>query len=196
MTKRSGNRSDAWAFCSLTPAQRLERLRLVRATIAPRVLREAELEDGFAWECSDDRETRARLEELISLERSCCGGLQWTLRQQPGRSVLRLEVRGRHLDAAQRDQFRRLGRGGAEQCRGDAGRAVLAAALSGAVFLCCILPLLAAAVGGAALGKILAPLDRPLVVVATAVAVAVFLRWVKAWQGRRRSLRQPQSRAC
>jgi len=77
--------------CSLAPDELEARRRRIRAEILPHVERKLDLPDGFA--CDFDSRMKAKLEDLVALERECCGGLDWKVLDLADGGV-RLEVRG------------------------------------------------------------------------------------------------------
>jgi hypothetical protein len=115
---------------------------------------------------------------LIALERECCGGIVFerTHASVPGR--LRLEVRGIDPDAA---VFRTL----QVQRENDRARRALLAKASGlgvlvSFVVCCVLPLLAAALVGGAAAAPLAVLDQPWVIgLGTLPATAAAWWWLR-----------------
>jgi len=84
-----------WAsVCSRSPEELRERIATVRTELLPRVVEKAKRSGGFTWEFEDTPELRRKLEELVALERQCCGGLSWTLEDLAHASRLRLAVDG------------------------------------------------------------------------------------------------------
>jgi hypothetical protein len=81
--------------CSLPPDDLQERLAMIRADFAPRVLRRERLPDGRAW--AFEAAMRPDLARLVALERACCSGLAWSLREDGATTWL--EVRGPGVDA-------------------------------------------------------------------------------------------------
>lgn len=166
-------RAGAGNVCSLPPDELEARRRSIRAEILPHVDRKLDLSDGFA--CEFDSRMKARLEELVALERECCGGLDWKLLDLPGGGV-RLEVRGDGAAAVARSVLA----GGAPGRLAKAG----SVGFVGAFLLCCVLPKLAlAAVGGGALAASLARLDHPATIALLGLAFASI-----AWKLLRRDL--------
>lgn len=148
--------------CSLPPDELEARRRSIRAEILPFVERKLELPDGFA--CDFDSRMKAKLEDLVALERGCCSSLDWKVLDLAGGSV-RLEVRGNGAAALARfldddDAPARLAKAGS-------------VGVAGAFFLCCVLPKVAlAAAGGGALAASLARLDHPLTIALLSFAFA------------------------
>ena len=87
-------------LCSLDDEQLEARRARVRAEILPQVAKSERIDGGFAVEIPATRELRERLEALVALERRCCAGVDWTLREIPEAGRLRLEVRGLDPDSA------------------------------------------------------------------------------------------------
>ena len=88
------------SLCSLDDEQLEARRERVRAEILPHVERAERIEGGFAVEGRATPALRRRLEELVALERRCCAGVDWRLREDRDAGVLRLEVRGLDPDSA------------------------------------------------------------------------------------------------
>ena len=79
--------------CSLGPAELEERLAMIRREIVPHVTRSEELERGLLLDFDATPGMRAKLEQLVELERRCCSGLRWEL-EEVGSATLRLGVTG------------------------------------------------------------------------------------------------------
>jgi hypothetical protein len=155
-------RASADDVCSLPPDELEARRRSIRAEILPFVARKLELPDGFA--CEFDSRLKAKLEDLVLLERDCCSSLDWKVLDLPGGGV-RLEVRGDGAAALARSVLGGCALGRLAKA-GSAG-------FAGAFFLCCVLPKVAlAAVGGGALGASLARLDHPTTIALLGLAFA------------------------
>jgi len=160
--------SEMVPFCALGPEALRQRVALIRREILPRARSSRPLPDGRAWEFSSSPELRGILEELIELERQCCGeGIRFELHGGTGDAGLQLEVHGIDpnarvfalLEEPKRGALRRLA------VAGSAG-------LGLSVSIFCVLPLLAALLFGASLPAAVARLDHPLVVGLGAVTAA------------------------
>lgn len=134
------------SVCSLSEEEKRERRQMIRKQLEPHLRRRQKLADGLAFEF--DPQARAQVEELVELERECCGPLTIELRDDGER--LRLEMR----DPPRPRMLRSLGLGTA-----------------GSLALFCGVPLaLAAAFGSAAVAPLLG-LDDPWIVGAGALAL-------------------------
>jgi len=176
------------SLCDLPEDQRLDRIARVQREILPRVRVSEELADGFALEF--DADMRERVEQLVTLERQCCSSIDWQVEEARSRPGVRLEVRG--VDP-RRGAFAELfGQAGNARADGPAAGSLTRVAKAGgigvgaALLICCVLPIGAAAIGGAALAAPLAGLDQPVIIGATALAAGAF-----AW--RRGSKRAAES---
>lgn len=84
--------ADRWeAICSLSEEELRERSNKIRDELRPHVTKQEKLPGGLLFEFIPTPELRGRLEELIELERRCCGPLRFTLSETP--TTLRLEVK-------------------------------------------------------------------------------------------------------
>ena len=179
-TPDSGTAEALGGICSLPPADLAGRLAWIRSEILPHTLSREPIADGAAWTLRDAPGLADRLDALVALESACCPTLAIAHRETaPG--ARRLEITGLPpgLQA-------RLGDEDAEGSPGSGRRAGLALALgaAAALLVCCVLPLAAAALLGAAVAAPLATLDQPWTIAATA---AGFAAATYAWQTRRRS---------
>ena len=173
---------DPLEVCTLPPSDLEGRLDWIRREILPHAVERERLPNGVAWELRDEPGVAARLDELIELEADCCSSISFERRPGavPGRQ--RLEVRGLDPDAPVLQgpgltQPEKPGVGG------RIGRAAgLGAALS--LFVCCVLPVGAAAILGAAAAAPLASLDQPWVIAGSGLlfGVGAFL-WQKRGTG-------------
>ncbi len=140
--------ADRWQqVCSLSEEEMRERSQLIRSQVTAHVRVQERLENGMAFEFDADR--REQLEELVALERQCCGPMTIELRETD--AGLRLEV----LDPPKRtwrSLLRSFGVGAV-----------------GSFVLFCVVPLgLAVLLGSAAVAPLLG-LDDPWIVTAGAV---------------------------
>jgi len=171
---------DPGEICTL-PADGLgERLAFVRAEILTHAVANERTADAIAWELRDAPGLAAKLDELVEKERECCSGIVFAHAPSAVAGRRRLTVQGVDPDAA---VFRGLDVGQAQPPRSGARLAKSAGlGTAFALFVCCVLPIGAAAALGAAAAAPLASLDRPWVIglVAILSGGAAF-----AWQGRR-----------
>lgn len=93
-TDSSVGSDESAQVCNLPSEALAERRAMIKAEIAPYVRRTEELPNGLAWEFDQNPAMRARLEQLIELERRCCGGLEWSLQGLRGADTIRLVVEG------------------------------------------------------------------------------------------------------
>ena len=179
---------DPLEECTLPPSDLGDRIEWIRREILPHAVGRERLPDGVTWELRDAPGLESRLDRLIELEAECCSRVSFA--QQPGSKAgtRRLEIRGVDPDSpilqgtfpAEPEKAgvaRRLGRA-----------AGLGTALS--LFVCCVLPIGAAALLGATAAAPFASLDQPWVIAGSGLLFggAAFL-----WQGRKRPA-QPASK--
>lgn len=81
-------------MCSLSADELQDRLAMIRRDILPHVKRTEVLPNGFICEFDQHAEFQSKLEDLVALERTCCGGLTFDLQSLPGANTLRLTVTG------------------------------------------------------------------------------------------------------
>jgi hypothetical protein len=158
---------DPLAVCTLPPDGREQRLAWIRSEILPHAVDGERIEDGLAWEFDDAPGLAARLDRLVALERECCSGI--VFEHQPSQTAgrRRLEVRG--IDP-QAPIFANLQLEPAAP--GRAGPRLAKAAGLGtlvSLFVCCVLPIAAAGVLGAAAAAPFASLDDPWIIAAAAL---------------------------
>ncbi len=173
---------DPLAVCTLPPDGREQRLAWIRSEILPHAVDGERIEDGLAWEFDDAPGLAARLDRLVALERECCSGI--VFEHQPSQTAgrRRLEVRG--IDP-QAPIFANLQLEPAAP--GRVGPRLAKAAGMGTLvsfFVCCVLPIAAAAALGAAAAAPFASLDNPWIIAAVALLTGA-ARF--AWQNRRRA---------
>lgn len=189
---------DPLEICTL-PADGLgERLAWVRAEILPHAIAIDRSEDGIAWKLEDVPGLAEKLDRLVALERECCVGVVFEHRMSstPGRRVL--EVRGIDPRAAVFAKLQPDPVGSARKDPGESarkgGRLAKAAAFGAALslILCCVFPIAAAALFGAAVATPFASLDDPWII---AGAALLFGAGAYAWQNRRRAA-APEQVSC
>lgn len=169
---------DPAEVCTLPRDGLGQRMAWIRDEILPHARRTERLESGLAWELDLAPGLVEKLDHLIALERECCRGIVFerTDASVPGR--LRLEVRGIDPDAA---VFRAL------RVQREDGRArwVHLAKAGGlgvlvSYVVCCVLPLVAAALVGSAAAAPLVWLDQPwLIGLGALPATAVAWWWLR-----------------
>ncbi len=169
--------------CSLSPEALEERRAAIRREIAPRIVAREELANGLACAFEASPAMRVKLEQLVALERQCCGGLAWRVEETAGGARLRLVIEGVDPRSGFFDAL-----GSAPERTAGAGGAVARVAKAGGIgagiafFVCCLLPMGLAARGGAALAAPFARLDQPAILGAGALAAMVPAWW---WLRRR-----------
>ncbi len=157
--------------CSLSSTDLASRLSMIRKEIAPFAMDSQRLESGMSWDFQATDQIRDRLENLVRLERDCCGHLEFQIWENPGRTRLRLEISGvdpntgyfdalvtsdTESDDPPRVRWLRLGRRGA-----------LAAGVS--FFVCCVIPGALVSFAGMKVAAPLMKLDNPVVIAAGTV---------------------------
>jgi hypothetical protein len=155
-------RLDPAAVCTLPRDGLNERMAWLRDEILPHARGTERLESGLAWELEMAPGLSEKLDHLIALERECCRGIVFERMDASVPGMLRLEVRGIDPDAA---VFRTL----QVQREYDRARWALLAQAGGlgvplSFVVCCVLPLLAAALVGSAAVAPLVVLDQPWVI--------------------------------
>jgi hypothetical protein len=169
-------------FKSYSPGVLNDRLAWIRAEILPHAVACERSSNGVVWELEDAAGLAEKLDRLVALERECCSSIVFAHGPSANGGRRRFEVRGvdpeallstLHVDAS--EPPRRLG-----------GRIAKAAGTGTllSLFVCCVLPIAAAAVLGAAVAAPFASLDNPWTIAAAAV---LFGGAAFAWQGRRRA---------
>ncbi len=144
--------------CTLEGDRLEDRLTMIRRELLPRVKGTHELADGLIYEFDASPSMHTQLNEFVAFERTCCGSLQWNVRETSTKLHL-------HIDGIDPRALRAQIEGAAEPESGYAvGRVAKAAGIgfSGAFLVCCILPLGVALVLGAAVIAPFAFLDSPL----------------------------------
>ena len=85
---------DRANFCCLSPEELEARIAKIRREILPRVLARLKLANGVGWEFEATADNRRRLEDLTELERQCCRGLNFEIREDADGTRLRWEILG------------------------------------------------------------------------------------------------------
>jgi hypothetical protein len=190
---------DPLAVCTLPPDGLQDRVEWIRTEILSRATGSERGADRVSWELSDEPGLAAKLDRLVALESECCSGIVFEHGPSRTPGQRRLEVRGVDTSAA---IFGALLEGAGEP--GDASeprrigmRFAKAAGLGAAMslFVCCVLPIGAAALLGAAAAAPFASLDEPSVIAGAGV---LFGGAAFAWQSRRLTTtpRNPTRSGC
>jgi hypothetical protein len=157
-----------------------QRMAWIREQILPHAVATVRLARGLAFELDAAPGLAAKLDQLVDLERDCCSEIVFerVASETPGR--LRLEVRGIDPQAA---VFRSLdGPSVGARAKGSRLAKAAGAGVVVSLVLCCVLPIAAGALLGAAAAP-LAGLDGPGPLAAAAVAGGAAVWW---WLGRER----------
>ena len=159
------------SVCNLPADQLKDRIATLRRDVFRHAKRRESLADGVAFEFTNTPEMQKTLEDLIAFERECCSGLSWPVDRVSGES-LQLRVEGVPPDS---DIFRILdapeGRGITDRL----SRFLRAGGLGtfAALVVCCLVPIVGAAVLGTVAAMPLSLFEEPLVVVTGAVLFAI-----------------------
>ena len=185
---------DPNTVCTLSADGLEERLAWIRSEILPHAVASERRPDGIAWELEDAPGLAAKLDRLVALERECCSGIDFRHGTSLTAGRRRLEVRGIDPRATAFDTLQ----ADADETRWIGGRLAKAAGLGAllSLLVCCVLPIAAAALLGAAAAAPFASLDDPWKI---AGAMLLFGGAAFAWQGRRRALapaRDPTGAPC
>jgi len=182
---------DPSEVCTLPPDGLAERMAWIHEEILPHAIETVRLEGGLSLELASAPGLAASLDRLIELERACCTGIVFERLESTTPSRLRLEIRGIDPDAALFRSLRTPVQEAGPQLAKAAGIGVLAS-----LFVCCLLPIGAGALLGAAAAP-LAALDGPGPIAAGALVGSTAAWW---WLGRRRTREaggeDPPSTAC
>ncbi|MEM7409832.1 MAG: hypothetical protein AAF430_06340 [Myxococcota bacterium] len=173
----------AGSSCTLSSPELAERRAWIAAEVAPLVRRVVRLPDGVLWECDGSAAAEATLRRWIEKERACCADVRFELgRNAAGDAIL--EVRGDDPVVevlAGITPPASIGPRAWLRAGGIAG--VMGFGVSFAVL--CGLPMLVAALFGAAVAAPLARLESPATLTAGTLAVAGLIG-VREWRRRRR----------
>ncbi len=177
--------------CSLPGEALEERLDWIGREILPHAVETERLDRGVALELEDAGGVAEKVDLLIGLERECCPSVAFEAAPsaEPGR--LRLEIRGIDPDEP---ALRALEPAAPAEPRASTRVATAAGiGIAASLFVCCVVPIAAGALLGAAAAP-LAALDAPLPI-ASAALLGGFLAWW--WLGRRaRRDRVPSACGC
>ena len=164
---------DPAEICSLPEQGRSDRLAWVRREILPYAVETVRPERGLALELTSAPGLAEKLDRLIELERECCSELVFERRASATPGGLRLEIYGIDPDSAGCQSLQL-------QLRGPSLRARFAkaagAGVVGSLFVCCVLPIAAVALLGAAAAPLMS-LDSP-----GPIAVGALLAGAAAWK--------------
>ena len=177
-----GTGADSIEGCALSADRLRERLAWIRGEILPHAVASEKLPDGIAWEFADAPGLAAKLDQLIALERECCSSIVFQQTGSLPAGSRRLEARGFDPGAA---GFAALQVG--VSVPGSVGGRLAKAAGFGtllSLLVCCVLPMVAAALVGASAAAPFASLDDPWMIGGAMVLSggAAFV-----WQSRRRA---------
>ena len=174
-----GTELPAGSTCRLSSPELAERRAWIAADVAPLVRRVVRLPDGVVWECEGSAAAEATLRSWIEKERACCADVRFELgRNAAGDAIL--EVRGDDPVVAVLAEIEppKPTGVGAWLRAGGIGFGVSFAVLCG-------LPMLVAALFGAAVAAPLARLESPATLTAGTLAVAGLIG-IREWRRRRR----------
>lgn len=177
--------------CTLTEREQQARSKFIREKIATHLVRVEDLPDGHLLRFEPRPGMRDTIDEFIALESQCCAFLRFALTEGEREHEWKLAMTGpegskaivngmigqleRGHDAARAGRFRRLA----------AGLGVPAAALAGAVMVCCALPALLLFAGAAGAGSVLAAAEgTPAWWAAVAIVAAASAMGWRAWRRR------------
>ena len=166
---------DLAEVCTLPRDGLGERMAWIRDEILPHARRTERLEFGLAWDLDMAPGLVEKLDHLIALERECCRGIVFARTQASVPGLLRFEVRGIDPDAAVFRALRVEREGGRARWAHLAKAGGLGMLVS--LVVCCVLPLLAAALVGSAAAAPLLLLDQPWVIGLGALAATAVARW-------------------
>jgi hypothetical protein len=164
---------DPSEVCLLPPAELTERLAWVRAEILPHATETIRLEDGLAIELRESGALAEQLDHWIALESECCAGITFERRSSANPGHLRFEIRGVDPNAALLQALTVPSRQKLDVGVPEPSSALRIAKAAGtgltlSLLVCCVVPIAAAALLGAAAAP-LAALDGPIPIAAGAV---------------------------
>lgn len=164
----SGARHDPEAICTLPPEALEGRLAWIRDDLLPFALEREDLAaDVIAWRFAPVAGLDAALDRLVELERACCSAIDFQVEPATVGRGPRLVMRGVDPDAP---IFATPLPGAAPEASTlRRGLRALGFGTAASLLVCCVLPLAAGALFGAAVAAPLAGLDQPLVIVLAAV---------------------------
>ena len=172
--------------CSLTADEASNRMSWIRSEIVPHAIRTVRLERGLAFELAEAPGLAAKLDRLIELERACCSDIDIVFERVASATSghPRLEVRGIDPDA---EVFQSLLEPDVPATQ-PASRLAKAAGIGAiaTLFICCVLPVAAVALAGAAAAPI-AGLESLGGLAASGIATGS-AAWL--WLGRRHARRK------
>jgi hypothetical protein len=176
--------ADPIEGCTLSAGRLHERLAWIRREILPHAVASETLADGIAWEFADAPGLAAKLDQLVALERECCSGIVFQQEHSLAAGRRRLEMRG--IDPRVAGFVIPTLEVGVSAQRSLGGRLAKAAGFGTllSLLVCCVLPIVAAALVGASAAAPFASLDDPWMIGGAMVLSggAAF-----AWQSRRRA---------
>jgi hypothetical protein len=172
---------DPADVCTLPPDAITERLAWIRTEIIPHALHSERLSNGVALELDNAPGVSEKLDRLVELERDCCSGIDFARVDASVADRVRFEIRGVDPDAAVFGplEIPTVEPGGTRARFAKAAGAGVASSF----FVCCVLPIGAIALLGAAAAP-LAALDSPGPIAAGAVLSGAATWW---WLGRKRA---------
>ena len=157
------------SVCNLDGERLEDRLTTIRHELLAHATGAHELADGLIYEFDATPDMRIQLEKFVAFERTCCGSLNWDVRETS--SKLRL-----HVDGTNPRALRAQIEGDAATRSGSViGRLAKAggAGIGGALLICCVLPVGAALVLGVAVAAPFAFLEDPFWIGIGTLALAV-----------------------
>ncbi len=198
----TGSTIEIPVACTLTEREQRARRQAIRETIATHLARVEDLLDGYLLRFEPRPGMRDAIQEFIALESQCCAFLRFALTQGEREHEWRLEVTGpegsKAIVSGMIGQLDRRHAAAGALRRLVAGLGVPAAALGGAVLVCCALPALLLLVGLAGAGSALAAAEGSPAwwAAVSIVAAASAMSW-RAWKRRvARSTARSTSQDC
>lgn len=187
----TGSTLEIPVACTLTEREQRARRKAIRETIAMHLAVVEDLPDGHLLRFEPRPGMREAIEAFIALESQCCAFLRFALTEGEREHEWKLEVTGPEgSKAIVSGMLGQLDRGRAAAGAGRLrrlvpGLGVSAAALGGAVLVCCALPALLLLVGLGGAGSALAAAEGTPVwwAAVSVVAAASAVSW-RAWRRR------------